>query len=140
MIKEFRGDTRWLSNFYWAPLTYYGLYVPTNEHAFQLAKAVDPLERQNIGYATTPSKAKKLGRVCQLRPEWEKIKDDVMLEITILKFVMHEDLRKKLLGTGDQELLEGNTWGDTYWGVDLHTLEGRNQLGKTLMEVRRLLG
>lgn len=140
MINEFKGSTKWLSNFQHAPITYHGLYVPTNEHAFQMAKTVERLEQQDIVFAVTPGRAKRLGRTCTLRPEWEKVKDDVMLEITILKFVQHPDLLKKLLDTGSEELLEGNTWGDCYWGVDLETGRGRNQLGKTLMKVRGMLG
>jgi predicted NAD-dependent protein-ADP-ribosyltransferase YbiA (DUF1768 family) len=41
-----------------------------------------------------------------------------------------------LLATGDAEIQEGNTHGDLYWGVDLHTGEGENVLGKLLMKVR----
>jgi len=43
-------------------------------------------------------------------------------------------LRKKLLATGNATLIEGNTWGDTYWGVCKG--KGQNKLGKLLMELR----
>lgn len=40
----------------------------------------------------------------------------------------------KLLATRDRMLIEGNDWGDTFWGmVDG---EGENNLGKILMRVR----
>jgi len=45
-----------------------------------------------------------------------------------------EDLKQMLLDTGDQELVEGNTWNDTFWGVCRG--EGQNNLGKILMKVR----
>ncbi|CAM0109837.1 hypothetical protein VPH166E361_0119 [Vibrio phage 166E36-1] len=45
-------------------------------------------------------------------------------------------LRSKLLDTSDVELVEGNWWGDKYWGVCLKTGEGENNLGKLLMKVR----
>ena len=37
----------------------------------------------------------------------------------------------------DAELIEGNTWHDTFWGVDLKTGEGENHLGKILMALRK---
>ncbi len=43
-------------------------------------------------------------------------------------------LRDALLDTGHAELIEGNTWGDVYWGV--FGGRGRNQLGRTLMRIR----
>jgi len=46
------------------------------------------------------------------------------------------DLRNRLLATGDAELVEGTTWGDVTWGIDLNTGEGENHLGKLLMELR----
>jgi len=69
-----------------------------------------------------------------MRPDWEAVKDDIMYRCVLAKF---EDpiLRQRLLDTGDQELIEGNTWGDTYWGVCKG--KGRNMLGKTLMAVRK---
>ena len=45
----------------------------------------------------------------------------------------------QLLDTGDQELVEYNTWGDTYWGVCTRIRQGQNWLGKILMEVREEL-
>jgi len=44
---------------------------------------------------------------------------------------------ERLLATGDQELIEGNTWGDRFWGVC--DGEGQNQLGRLLMELRNEL-
>ena len=56
-----------------------------------------------------------------------------MRSILEAKFAVPE-LRDALLATGDAELVEGNTWGDVYWGVCGG--RGRNQLGRTLMRVR----
>lgn len=33
-------------------------------------------------------------------------------------------------------LVEGNSFGDTFWGVDARTGKGENHLGKILMKVR----
>ena len=55
------------------------------------------------------------------------------------KFTQNEDLKQLLLATGDLGLEEGNTWHDTFWGVDAKTREGENHLGRILMRVREEL-
>ena len=57
-----------------------------------------------------------------------------MEEIVRIKF-KDEDLRKLLLATCTEELVEGNNWGDKFWVVC--DGQGRNELGKILMKVRR---
>ncbi len=56
-----------------------------------------------------------------------------MLDLLRIKFTI-PTLRERLLATGDQTLIEGNTWGDTYWGVCRGV--GLNNLGTLLMQVR----
>ena len=58
-----------------------------------------------------------------------------MRDLLHLKFSSIE-LAQMLLSTGSEILQEGNTWNDTFWGVNAHTGQGRNVLGKLLMEVR----
>ena len=53
------------------------------------------------------------------------------------KFFQNEDLGQKLMNTGDAVLIEGNYWGDRYWGVC--NGEGQNKLGKILMKIREEL-
>ena len=60
-----------------------------------------------------------------------------MEEIVRCKFGQNEDLAMRLLATGDLPLVEGNTWGDVFWGVDTRNGRGENHLGKILMKVRR---
>lgn len=71
-----------------------------------------------------------------LRSDWEAVKVTVMEEIVRAKFTQNEDLKWRLLTTGDACLEEGNTWHDTFWGVDAKTGEGLNHLGRILMKVR----
>ena len=59
-----------------------------------------------------------------------------MLMCLRLKFSEHPELLKKLLATGDAELIEANTWNDRVWGVDRETGRGQNLLGRALMQVR----
>lgn len=141
-IKEFRGEYRFLSNFYPAPIEYRGIRVATTEHAFQLGKLPDDATREEIeaiAYAGSPGEAKRAGRKARLRTDWETVKIQVMREVLLLKFSIPE-LRNKLLATGDEELIEGNTWGDRIWGIDLRTGVGENNLGRLLMEVRAANG
>lgn len=130
---------RFLSNFYPSVIEYEGHTYKSVEHAYQAAKAVREVDRVQIENADTPGRAKSMGRKIKNKPEWNSIKDDVMLELVSIKF-RDPDLAKKLLDTGNAELIEGNTWGDVYWGMVfdpvLETWVGRNKLGQALMKVR----
>ena len=128
----FKGDYFFLSNFF---VEADGL---TAEHRFQAAKTTDPVWRERILSAPTPSKAKYHGRSCPLRPDWEDVKTEVMEEIVRAKFA-DPALRDKLLATGDAELIEANHWGDTFWGVDEKTGVGKNWLGAILKWTRETL-
>lgn len=68
------------------------------------------------------------------RPDWDEVKVDVMRQILRAKADQHEYVKRKLLATGDRELIE-NSWRDTYWGCGEHG-DGRNMLGKLWMEIR----
>lgn len=133
MIADFEGKYAFLSNFYPSPIFYDGITYPTNEHFFQAMKTLDQEERKKIAAAISPGKAKRLGRNVQLRADWEQIKVDVMRTGLMLKF-SNPVLRTQLIMTGDEELVEGNWWGDTCWGVCNGV--GENRLGKLLMQVR----
>jgi ribA/ribD-fused uncharacterized protein len=113
-----------------------GKYWPTVEHYFQAQKfPKNPLE-ERIRTASNPGVAKKLGRSrsVRLRPDWESIKDNIMREAVMAKFSTHDELKKLLLETGDEQLIE-NAPNDSYWGCG-KTGKGRNMLGKILMETR----
>ena len=139
MIDCFDGKFAFLSNFYPSPMTVDGIIFPTVEHLFQAAKTVSLVEREKIAAAATPGQAKRLGRNVILCDNWEEIKDDVMLNALRLKFAILP-LREKLLATGNEELVEGNTWHDNTWGNcscdRCKKIEGQNKLGKLLMQVR----
>lgn len=133
MIDRFDGEYFFLSNFSASPFRINYVLFPTMEHYFQANKADNQNDYLHIAHALAPGEAKRLGRKIQLRPDWEKIKDNVMLTGLRKKFADPE-LRSLLLATGDEELVEGNYWGDTYWGVCNGV--GQNKLGKLLMQVR----
>jgi ribA/ribD-fused uncharacterized protein len=133
MISEFQGDCRWLSNFYPAKVTLDGVVYPTVEHAYQAAKTHNWIERKSILLADTPGKAKRLGGRATLREDWHEVKLSVMKGLVQQKFT-DPTLRRLLLATGDEELVEGNRWNDTFWGVCNGT--GLNHLGRIIMQVR----
>lgn len=128
-INRFAGRYAFLSNFH---VEADGL---SGEHRFQAAKTLDPAEHARVLAAKTPGASKGVGRHVHLRADWERVKVSVMVDVVTQKF---EDpaLRTLLLDTGDAELVEGNTWGDVFWGVDLRSGEGLNVLGQILMGVR----
>ena len=132
-IDVFSGEYRFLSNFYPARITIGDVSYPTLEHAYQALKTVDPKERHAILKQVTPAGAKRYGKKLVLRPKWDNVKIGVMFALLRLKFA-EPQLRKKLLSTGDAELIEGNYRGDTFWGVCRDI--GENHLGKLLMKVR----
>lgn len=138
-ITSFRGNYAFLSNFYPAPVIYLGKRYANNEAAFQAQKTSCAKEQQRfcLPYLTDPAKAKSLGRKVTLRPDWDAMKIQCMYEICMCKFFQHTELRDALLATGNTLLVEGNTWGDYFWGqVDGI---GENHLGIILMDIREKL-
>lgn len=135
-ITRFKYEYDWLSNSYPCKITYEGRTYPSLEHAYQASKTIESLFRETIGTQPTLGKAKRIGGRIPLRPNWNEIKPKIMLELLEIKF-QNPILRAKLLSTGDTELIEGNYWGDTYWGIDLQTQKGLNFLGKFLMLIRK---
>lgn len=138
MIDRFKDKYSFLSNFYPAETMYDGVLYPTSEHAYIAAKTLSPTLRAHITTLTTPGADRHYGRRLDLRPDWEDVKLGIMHQIVRDKFIRNPELREKLLATGDDLLIEGNTWGDTFWGCVGG--EGENHLGKILMKVRWELG
>ena len=138
-IMTFRGVFQFLSNMYSASFVWDGRSYKNSEAAFQSAKSLDPAIRDEFS-AMTGVVAKREGKKVLLRRDWEAVKDGIMEEVVREKFIQNTELLKKLIDTGDMELVEGNRWHDKYWGVDMATGEGENHLGIILMKIREELG
>lgn len=136
MINSFRERYDFLSNFYEAPIVYKGRRFGSTEAAYQAEKCKYEEEKDRF-CKMSPREAKKAGSLVDLRPDWEEVKDQVMYEVCYQKFSNHHDLKMKLLQTGSEELQEGNTWKDYYWGVC--NGRGLNRLGQILMGIRKQL-
>ena len=147
MIDSFQGTYRFLSNFWIvSPHTisvvfksYRVFSYPSVEHAYQARKSSELADYLAMERIRKSGDAKAYGNTIQLGANWNAIKFDVMLDFVRQKF-QEPFLRKLLLNTGDQELIEGNHWHDRYWGVcscQRCNNRGDNNLGKILMQVRK---
>lgn len=131
-IESFDGKNRFLSNFYDAEIELDDETYRSVEHAYQAAKFPQskraPFRKEGLRAAQAKALGKGKGG-----PGWPRKSLPVMLELLRQKF--HQPVfRKMLLDTGESELIEGNWWGDTFFGVCEGI--GENHLGKLLMQVR----
>lgn len=147
MIDEFRGEHRYLSNFYPVLLHFEGLDFPTLEHAYQAAKFLDREVREGLSQIRKPGTVKRLAKEFKKaglqRPDWHDINVGTMKELLEQKFGQ-APFGSWLVYTGDVPLVEGNTWHDNFWGTcrcgrDECLAPGRNMLGKLLMGTREKL-
>ena len=149
VVPRFDGEYFFLSNFYESEFEWRGRTFTTGEHAFQAAKVwcwkdglkIDRLEEEfeKIRTAPTPAKAKYFGRSVKLDvEEWDNRKVGYMREIVHARFANIRGLAGQLINTGAMLLVEGNDWGDDFWGRCLKDgkMVGLNTLGTILMEER----
>jgi len=142
MISGFRGEYRWLSNFWPSPINIDGVSYPTVEHFYQSEKTLSPLEKAMVMMCETPGAAKRVGGTITLTPDWPWRKFMVMASGIAAKFTSITSLGDALLATGNKQIVEANRWHDTYWGVCTcakHNGAGENVLGEILMSTRKTL-
>jgi ribA/ribD-fused uncharacterized protein len=145
-IRFYRANRRpygAFSNLYRRPLVYEGETFATSEHAYQAGKARKPEVREWVLSAPSPALVAMAAHglyYWDIVPGWSRTKFDRMRSVLRAKFTQHEDLQALLLSTGDAKLVENATvdndvnrlWGEVNG-------EGRNMLGKLLMELREEL-
>ena len=138
-VIAFKDEFRFLSNFWPAPVIGPGgLRYGSVEQAYQASKSLDPAEWRRIRDLPKGAAAKSYARRLAVRPDWEDIRVAVMDGLLRQKFAPGTELAAKLAAI-DGTIQEGNTWGDTFWGVDLATGQGENRLGRLLMAIREEL-
>ena len=145
IVLQFREDYEFLSNFYPCPngVEYEGVKYPTSENAYQASKTSS--FRRRIFINCSPKEAKRKGKNIPMIYGFDRVK--AMRKILFSKFTRNSELKQKLLGTRNITLAEGNIWNDTFWGINLKApcknceffYEGKNMLGKLLMELRKEL-
>lgn len=135
IIKQFKGKYRFLSNFYPISINIDGKTYPSTEHYYQAMKLNNSIIQEKIRTSSTPTQAKKIAHQYKPRKDWKDISLRVMERALRVKFSIPE-LKEKLINTNHAILQEGNTWGDEFWGVNLKTGIGENNLGKLLMKIR----
>lgn len=134
-IDRFRGEYDFLGNRFACRFIWQGLKYGNAEAAFQSSRCVN--ERERIAFCTySAEKASFKGRDIEPRADWERERLSIMESVLTAKFEQNPILMKRLVETGNRLLINGNTKGETFWGVDLYTWEGENMLGKLLMIIR----
>ena len=111
----------------------------STEHAYMAWKTIDLKERDKIA-SFTAEKAKEYTHKEDfiLRPDYsDEGRIDTMRTVVEQKFSKRNpELRQMLLETKEASIIEGNIWGDDFFGLDLTTGQGANHLGQILMYVR----
>lgn len=144
----YENDFYVLSNFSAFELRFKGYRWATSEHAYHGEKfkyncvpwhagqPQDEVWTQLWIYARSAHDAFKIAEANKhlVRPDWQEVRVDVMREILRTKAEQHEYVRRKLLATGDRELVE-DSWRDSFWGIGPDG-DGQNQMGKLWMEIR----
>ena len=133
-MKTFTGAFDFLSNFYPCRVEIDGICYGNAEAAFQAQKCKNASDRAAFADLSAV-KAKRKGRQVALRPDWDKVRLQVMEHVVRAQFRQNQLLAARLAATGTMPLEEGNSWGDTFWGVDSRTGIGENHLGRILMMV-----
>lgn len=134
-----KGEFGYLASY--SPHGFYknGIYWQTVEHYYQASKFNDIELKKKIINAETPKIASSIGRNKNnpLLQNWDNIKMDIMHDAVLAKFLAHHDLAKKLIETGDEEIIEETT-KESYWGCGPNK-DGLNVYGKILCKVREEL-
>lgn len=133
--KEF-GELGYLASYSLHGFNKDGIYWKTVEHYYQAHKFDDDEVKNMIINAQTPKIASTIGRdrKYKLREDWEQVKDKIMYDAVLAKFLEHPDLAEKLLKTGEEEIIE-ETVKENYWGCGSQK-QGLNMYGKILCRVR----
>ena len=109
---------------------------PTVEHYFHAMKFEDSLYQEKIRLASTPEKARKLGRTRfkKIRKDWSTVKAVFMTRAVYTKCRSYSVVSQALTNTGSKRLVENSQY-DYFWGCG-RDRRGENMYGQVLMNVR----
>ncbi|HTK34596.1 MAG TPA: NADAR family protein [Caulobacteraceae bacterium] len=131
-----------LSNFSSFEVVWSGLTFKTSEHLYHWLRFIlseEPDAHQIAGAVKEARSAHDAFKIAQEHKSlqvanWDKTKVGRMRAVLQEKANQHEYVRRKLLATGERELIE-DSWRDDFWGWGPNR-DGQNMLGKLWMEVR----
>lgn len=109
------------------------------EHYYQAMKFVNPAYQSKIKNSNSAEQAKKLGQnwFKKKRSDYKEVRTTLMTRAVYTKAKTHPEIAKKLIKTGELELVE-NSQFDYFWGCG-RDHRGDNFYGKILMNVRNKL-
>lgn len=107
------------------------------ENAYMFAKNPNNEEWLNKCLSMSPGDVKKASKLISIREDWDSVKLSIMYELLKQKFTQ-EPFRTNLIETRNENIVEGNRWNDTFWGVDIKNTPnvGENWLGRLIMDIR----
>ncbi len=126
-----------LSNFSAFQIEWRDKRFQTSEHAYQSEKFPEGSYAYDlIRGSWSAHDAFKIAEKykADVYPNWSDIRVNIMREILWAKLRQHEYVKRKLLATGDRELIE-DSWRDDFWGWGPDK-NGYNMLGELWMEIR----
>lgn len=117
-------------------LEWKGKLYPTSEHAYHSEKFEDEKLKEELRNTRSAHDSQKFANANKdkRRSDWDDVKLGIMKEILKEKVLQHPYVMKKLIDSGQKELVE-DSWRDNYWGWGPNK-DGENHLGKLWMEVR----
>jgi ribA/ribD-fused uncharacterized protein len=132
-IQFYEGPYSALSNFSAHQVAFEGEKYMTAEHAYQVSKFKDSLQREKIRNAPSAYLAREYGQEQSGRKgQFDKVA--IMKAIMSAKAEQHQDVRELLLRT-ENLAIEKNHPSDTYWGTGTDG-KGENVMGRLWMEIR----
>lgn len=134
---EFKNDKFFLSNMYPCDIYIDGIRYSSAENFYMSMKFGGVNDTISYELRNCPPKMSKIianKNKNLIRDDWHDIKVSVMKIAVTAKFTQNTDILLKLFSTEEDYLEERNDWYDTFWGT--YKGNGKNMLGKILMEVR----
>lgn len=143
----------YMSNWYPAKFTWKGITFTSTEQYIMYRKCLsfgDDASAAAVLATDDPAKQQRIGRNASgfVSTIWDGMKQVLIFQGLMAKFSQNEDLKKKLLDTGEAYLVEC-AYKDRIWACgrglvdeerhDISQWRGKNLLGFTLMEVRKAL-
>lgn len=126
-----------LSNFSAFEIMWKGILFNTSEHVYHWEKfaGMEPIQDAMLQSRSAHEAFKLAEKFYYFLPDdWNSRRVVVMKEILLTKVAQHEYVHRKLVESGDRELIE-DSWRDDFWGTGPNG-NGQNMLGKLWMEIR----